>query len=616
MNQDVRPGATYLEDGRCHFCVWAPLAESVAVHIVSSRERMIPLKRGKRGYYHGTVTGVEPGDLYFYILDGKKERPDPASRYQPQGVHGPSQIVAPRSFTWSDHYWTCPALKDMIFYELHVGTFTPEGTFDSVIPLLVELKELGINAIELMPVAQFPGSRNWGYDGVYPFAVQNSYGGPEGLRRLVNACHLHGLAVFLDVVYNHLGPEGNYLADFGPYFTDRYRTPWGQAINFDGPGSDEVRLFFIKNALYWIEEFHVDGLRLDAVHAITDKSAVPFLEELAASVHRLGERLSRRVYAIAESDLNDPRLIRPQVLGGYGLDAQWNDDFHHALHSLLTGEQTGYYRDFGSLRQLACAFREGYIYTGQHSTYRGRRHGRPAQMCRAHQFVVFSQNHDQVGNRAHGERLSALVSFSELKLAASTVIFSPFLPLLFMGEEYGETAPFLYFTSHSDPSLIEAVRRGRREEFAAFNWTEEVPDPQDEATYLRSKLNNGLRQQGHHRVLLDFYRTLIKLRREIPALAESDKENMEVEVYMKDILLVRRWNRDSEVYVIFFFGGTETTAPVPLPEGRWRKRLDASEMQWLGEGSSVPDELLSEGEVLLTLGPRTCILFERTREDQ
>ncbi|MBC7325071.1 MAG: malto-oligosyltrehalose trehalohydrolase, partial [Moorella sp. (in: Bacteria)] len=341
MSSEGNLGATYLGNGRCRFLVWAPLADTVAVQIVAPRELLAPLTRGERGYHYGVVPGVEPGSLYFYLLDGKKRRPDPASRYQPQGVHGPSQVMATRAYAWTDQGWCAPPLEKLVFYELHAGTFTSAGTFGAIIPHLPGLRELGVTALELMPVAQFPGSRNWGYDGVYPFAVQNTYGGPEELRRLVDTCHRHGMAVFLDVVYNHLGPEGNYLEDFAPYFTGRYRTPWGRALNFDGPGSDEVRRFFIENALFWLTEFHLDGLRLDAVHAIVDTSARPFLAELAATVRRQAERLGRRFYLVAESDLNDARLILPPVLGGYGLDAQWSDDFHHALHALLTGERKG-----------------------------------------------------------------------------------------------------------------------------------------------------------------------------------------------------------------------------------------------------------------------------------
>jgi maltooligosyltrehalose trehalohydrolase len=334
-----------------------------------------------------------------------------------------------------------------------VGAYTKKGTFESIIPHLDELKKLGITAIELMPVAQFPGTRNWGYDGVYPYAVQNSYGGPEGFKRLVNACHGRGLALVLDVVYNHLGPEGNYLWDFGPYFTDRYKALWGFSINFDGPHSDDVRHYFIQNALYWVTEFHVDALRVDAVHAILDFSAEPFLEELASAVHDEAKRLNRRVYLIAESALNDTRVIRSREFGGYGLDAQWNDDFHHALHTVLTGERMGYYRDFGRLQDLAKALLEGFVYSGEYSPYRRRRHGNSSRDIPAHRFVVFSQNHDQVGNRMRGERLSELVCFERTKLAAGVMTLSPFIPLLFMGEEYGETAPFQYFVSHSDPDL-------------------------------------------------------------------------------------------------------------------------------------------------------------------
>ncbi|KPK21748.1 MAG: malto-oligosyltrehalose trehalohydrolase, partial [Dehalococcoidia bacterium SM23_28_1] len=371
---DLSLGASFLEDSRSRFVVWAPLAHKVEVHLLAPREKLAPMESGDRGYHHAVVDGVEPGSLYMYRLDERRERPDPTSRFQPQGVHGPSQVVSPH-FEWEDGRWTGLPLQEYAIYELHVGTFTPTGTFEAVIPYLDELRELGITAIELMPVAQFPGARNWGYDGVHPFAVQNSYGGPQGLKRLVNACHKLGLAVVLDVVYNHLGPEGNYLIEFGPYFTDRYKTPWGAALNFDGPHSDEVRRFFIENALYWVSEFHVDALRLDAVHAIVDHSAVPFVEELAEAVHDRAEQLDRRIHVVAESNLNDARLIRPRALGGYGLDAQWNEDFHHCLHALLTRERTGYYQDFGEFGQLVKAFSEGFVYSGQYSSSRRRRHG-------------------------------------------------------------------------------------------------------------------------------------------------------------------------------------------------------------------------------------------------
>jgi len=608
---DLSLGASFLGNGRSRLVVWAPLARKVDVHLLAPRERLVPMESSKRGYHHAVVDGVEPGSLYMYRLDERTERPDPASRFQPQGVHGPSQVTSPH-FDWEDTSWLGLPIQDYTIYELHIGTFTPDGTFNAVIPHLDELKDLGITAIELMPVAQFPGARNWGYDGAYPFAVQDSYGGPEGLKRLVNACHKLGLAVVLDVVYNHFGPEGNYLGEFGPYFTDKYKTPWGAALNFDGPHSDEVRRFFVENALYWVTDFHIDALRLDAVHAIVDRSAVPFVEELAEAVHQRAERLNRRIHVIAESNLNDARLVRPRELGGYGLDAQWNEDFHHCLHTLLTGERIGYYQDFGEFGQLVKAFSEGFVYSGQYSPYRRCRHGSSSRDVPAQKFVVFSQNHDQVGNRMLGERLSQLVPFEGLKLAAAVVLLSPFVPLLFMGEEYGQTAPFQYFVSHSDPELVESVRRGRREEFSAFAWQGEPPDPQDEGTFLRSRLNRGLRGEGHHAVLFAFYKELFRLRKSIAALASLRKEQMEVLGYEKDqVLFLRRWSENSEVFAVFNFGDAEATIALGVTEGRWRKLLDSANERWQGKGTSIPGILQSEGEASLTLSPNSLALFAK-----
>ncbi|PYQ59477.1 MAG: malto-oligosyltrehalose trehalohydrolase [Acidobacteria bacterium] len=547
---DWRPtcGAIHLENNRCRFRVWAPRAEQVEVNLCGSR--LVPLESGEHGWFEATVEGVPPGMRYLYRLDGGEERPDPASRCQPDGVHGRS-LVVDRRFAWSDRDWKGIPLGQYIFYELHVGTFTPEGTFDAVIPHLDRLVDLGITAVELMPVAQFPGERNWGYDGVFPYAVQNSYGGPEGLKRLVDAAHARGLAVVLDVVYNHLGPEGNYLADFGPYFTERYKTPWGPALNFDGPESDAVRRFFLESALQWIADFHVDGLRLDAVHAIADASERPFLQELGAEVEALTGRLGRQVHVFPESDLNTLFFLRAHEHGGCGCDAQWTDDFHHSLHTLLTGERTGYYRDFGALDQMAKAIAGGFVYTGQYSPYRRRRHGVPADEMEGQRHVVCSQNHDQTGNRINGERLAVLVDFESLKLAAGAVILSPFLPLLFMGEDYGETAPFLYFVSHSDPDLIQAVRAGRKEEFAAFGWREEPPDPQAEETFERSRLRQDLLTEGRHAVLHDFYKELIRLRKSVPALARLSKREVEVTMLEGDeVILVKR---EGEVGVAFNF---------------------------------------------------------------
>ncbi|MBI4319175.1 MAG: malto-oligosyltrehalose trehalohydrolase [Chloroflexi bacterium] len=607
----IRPGlgAKYLGQGQCQFVVWAPYAQNVDICLAPPGERRGPMEAVGKGYHHAVLEGVQAGSLYRYRLDGQKELPDPASRFQPQGVHGPSQVVD-LDFAWEDGCWFGLPLQDYILYELHVGAFTAEGTFEALIPHLDYLKNLGITALEIMPVGQFPGDRNWGYDGVYPFAVQNTYGGPTGLKKLVNACHHQGLAVVLDVVYNHLGPEGNYLRDFGPYFTDRYRTPWGPAINLDGSHSDEVRHFFVENALFWITEFHIDALRLDAIHAIFDRSARPFLSELAEAVQRRARRLNRRAHLIAESDLNDARIILPRQLGGYGLDAQWSDDFHHALHTVLTGERTGYYRDFGEIEQLSRAFRDGYVYTGQYSPNRQHRHGNSPRLCPAHQFVVSAQTHDQVGNRVNGDRLSQLIRFEGLKLAAGAVLLSPFVPLLFMGEEYGESAPFPYFISHLDPGLVDAVRRGRREEFAAFAWLGEPPDPQDEATFRRAKLDHRLRRKGQHRVLLDFYRELTRLRKTVQPLASLSKEHLEARAYETErMLYLHRWSGDEEVILFFNFNDAPASATLPIPTGRWRKALDSSDRRWRGSGSRIPEHFTSPGRVTLPLSPLSLVLF-------
>jgi maltooligosyltrehalose trehalohydrolase len=619
----MRPslGATFLEDGRCRFLVWAPWADAVDLRIVAPHEHIVRLDKIGKGYHQMILADIDPAVHYVYRLHGQqsagsaKERPDPASRYQPQGVHGPSQVVFP-DFDWADADWHGLPLSQYIIYELHVGAFTPEGTFDAAILYLDRLTDTGITAVELMPVAQFPGDRNWGYDGTCPFAAQHSYGGPHGLKRLVDACHRKGLAVVLDVVYNHLGPEGNYLKDFGPYFTDFYKTPWGEAVNFDGPHSDEVRRFFIESALYWVRDCHIDALRIDAVHAILDFSACPFLEQLALRIHREAERINRQAYCIAESALNDTRVIRPRQFGGYGLDAQWNDDFHHALHSLLTREKSGYYQDFGRLQDLSLSWREGFVYAGRYSGYRRRRHGNSSRAVPARQFVVFAQNHDQIGNRMRGERLTRLITFEQLKLAAAVVLLSPFIPLLFMGEEYGEVAPFPYFMSHSDPDLVEAVRQGRRREFDAFGWQENPSDPQDEATFLRAKLNLALCDQGHHQVLMSFYRKLIRLRKTYSCLAQLSKKNMKViDDEKKMMMLVRRWSDTAEAWLIFHFSSAPGSMSFPVSEGRWLKALDSSEKQWQGPGSRVAPEIESQGKVTLIRPPHSVLVLTRERSN-
>ncbi|MCC6166832.1 MAG: malto-oligosyltrehalose trehalohydrolase [Caldilineaceae bacterium] len=575
-------GATYLGDGRCRFHLWAPHAQRVDLVLTGEGGRVVAMQPRGDGYYHLVVEGVKPGATYLYRLDGGQERPDPASRYQPEGVHRASAVIDP-DFAWTDHGWHGLPLQRYILYELHIGTFTPEGTFDAIIPRLDSLQELGITAIELMPVAQFPGSRNWGYDGVHPFAVQNSYGGPDGYRRLVDACHARGLAVVQDVVYNHLGPEGNYLSQFGPYFTSRHKTVWGDAVNFDGPDSDEVRRFFIDNAIYFLRDLHVDALRLDAVDAILDFSATPFLEELAAVVDQAAVLLNRQLWLMAETAQNDARWITPREMRGYGLHAQWNDEFHHAIHTLLTGEQRGYYIDYvepdGAVRaaNLAKALAGGYVYSGQYSRYRRRRHGNSSRAVPPYRFVVCIQNHDQVGNRMVGDRLSALVSWDQLKLAAGVLLLAPNLPLLFMGEEYADPNPFLYFVSHGDADLVAAVRAGRAEEFRHFHHEGLPPDPQAEETFRRSTLAYELRREDRHQELCAFYRELIRLRKALAPLRHLSKEHMEVQAFEETrTVAMRRWYADEEVLAVFNFSAEPATVTLALPEGHWTQLLDST----------------------------------------
>jgi len=508
--------------------VWAPNAHLVELE---SKGRLATMKADSDGWFILDEDSIAHGDDYSFRVDGKGPFPDPRSPWQPYGVHGSSRWVDHAGFAWSDKNWQQPQLGSALIYELHVGTFTQEGTFDAIIERLDYLADLGVTHVELMPVAQFSGNRGWGYDGVDLYAPHHAYGGPDGLKRLVDGCHRKGLAVLLDVVYNHLGPAGNYLGHFGPYFTRRYVTPWGDAVNLDGPGSDEVRRFFVDNALMWLRDYHIDGLRIDAVHAIVDMSAIHFLEELSSEVDNLEAELGRHLVLIAESDLNDPRVVRCSEVGGYGFDAQWNEDFHHALHAVLTGEQGGYYQDFGRLSDLAKALMHGLVYDGCYSVYRFRRHGRPASGLSGHSFVGCLQNHDQVGNRAMGERTSHLLTPGQLKIGAALVLTAPFIPMLFQGEEWGASSPFLYFTDHQDPELARAVRRGRQEEFAAFGWDpDRIPDPQTEESFLRSRLDWEESLKSPHREILQWYRRLIDLRRSLPVLSDARMEQICVHV--------------------------------------------------------------------------------------
>lgn len=552
------------------------------------------MTRNEQGLWSIDVPDAGPGTRYLFRLPNGSERPDPASRHQPDGVHAASALIDPR-FAWTDDEWTGIPLRDYVIYELHPGTFTPEGTLDSAARELTRLKELGITAVELMPVAAFPGDRNWGYDGVYPWAVQNSYGGPDAFRRFVDVAHGTGLAVILDVVYNHLGPEGNYLGEFGPYFTDRYRTPWGLALNFDGPGSDAVRDYFIGNALYWLGECHVDALRLDAVHAIVDHTAIPFLQDLARAAHVLGEDEGRPRILIAESDLNDARMIRSEDAGGIGMDAQWSDDFHHAVHVLLTSERSGYYAGYGTLEHIARTLRDGWYYQGDFSDYRGRRYGAPPTGIRPEQLVVSLQNHDQVGNRMHGDRLTATLPDEAVRAGLGLLLLSPFTPMLFMGEEWGERSPFLYFVSHGDEQLLEAVRKGRTEEFRAFEWKGEIPDPGARSTFDESRISRI--DDARARQYQAWVKRLIRLRREHPALRSSDLEVSADEG--EQTLIVRRSSGSDQLLMVANFSGEARLVRV---EGTWTLLGDSRDPEASG-GEQVEGELL--------VGARSLRVLER-----
>ena len=618
--EGVRPGflldrgARLQPDGSVQFTVWAPRQKQPRVRLVGpggAGLAELPLDPEGDGVFRAATRAAGAGTDYLYLLDDGSARPDPVARHQPQGVHGPSRVVDPGTFTWSDAQWAGIPLETAVFYELHVGTFTAAGTFDAVIDRLDHLRALGVNAIELMPVAQFPGDRNWGYDGVSLYAPQSSYGGPEGLRRLVDAAHAAGIAVVLDVVYNHLGPEGNYLSQFGPYFTDRYKTPWGEALNFDGSGSDQVRRFFIDNALHWLTEYHVDGLRLDAVHGIFDFSARHILEELGERFRTEAARLGRQAWVIAESDLNDVRVIRPAAQGGWGMDAQWSDDFHHAMHAALAGNRRGYFADFGRLDQVAKALRDGFVYDGCYSGHRGRRHGNALGSEPGERLVVFLQNHDQIANGAHGHRLGSWGGPDIERVAAMVLFVAPNLPMLFMGQEYGETAPFVYFTSHGDPHLCHLVREGRRKEFLAFFEgrppDEDFPDPQSEDSFQLSKLRWTLDDPASA-ATLEFYRQLIGLRRRVPALScgRRDLTGVSVDEDQRTLVITRRDGLGSAAACLVNLGDSERRLEVELPPGQasgWTLAMASR-----ATDGTVPAEV-SGAQLRVAVPPRTALIY-------
>lgn len=606
-------GVNFSTTGEAKIRVWSPLSGSVQL-VITATDEVIALEKQDFGYWTLNTSALHEGAHYTFSIDGKTGLPDITSLSQPLGTHGPSVALDLLHFPWNDTDWQNIPLEDYIFYELHTGTFTAGGSFIDIEERLNYLVELGITAIELMPVAQFPGKKNWGYDGVFPFAVQHSYGGAPCLQHLVNAAHNKGLAVVLDVVYNHLGPEGNYFSEYGPYFTSKYQTPWGNAINFDDDWSQGVREYFIENALMWFRDFHIDALRLDAVHAIKDCSAVHFLQELRTEVDQLMAVTGMNYYLVAELDLNDTRFITPVNEGGYGIDAQWIDEFHHALRVTAGGDTTGYYEDFEQIHHLAKAYRDVYVYDGQFSRHRKKTFGKKVQDNPGSQFVIFSQNHDHIGNRMLGERTSQLVSFEMQKLMAGSTLLSPFLPLLFMGEEWSETNPFLYFIDHKDPELTEAIRQGRRKEFAAFHVQGEAPDPAAQNSFESSKLQWSLLNVAPHKTMFGFYKELIKLRKNHPALHHLHRDKFQVEENIEQqTILLKRWFEGTELFCVMNFSLVAHSFILPGGEGtEWRQLFNSAECLWGGpeeDTAAIHSHHKNTGEV--TISPESFKIYNR-----
>ena len=604
-------GANPDADG-VNFRVWAPLATSLSVCVTHPCQALLPMDRNAEGTFTAFAEHLAPGAQYYYQFERDRRRPDPVSRFQPHGVHGVSEVVDPSAFVWTDGKWKGRPLEGLLIYEVHAGTFTSQGTFDGLIGRLPYLLELGVTAIEIMPIASFPGARNWGYDGAYPYAPHTAYGGPLGFKRLVDACHREGLAVVLDVVYNHLGPEGNYLGEYGQYFTERYRTPWGAALNFDGAESDGVRRFFIDNALYWLTEYHIDALRLDAIHQIYDFGACHVLREMAAAFHRQARLLGREAWLIAESDLNDPRVINPPAIGGHGVDAQWNDDFHHSLHTVLTRARNGYFADFGRIEDLGKAISEGFVYDGRRSAYRQQRHGAPSIANPGRQFVVFNQNHDQIANANAGRRLSGLLTFEQQKLAAVILMCAPNLPMLFMGEEFGASTPFNYFTSFMDSALATAVSEGRRQEYGAFFRNQAFPDPQTLETFAGSRIDWTETARSPHREMLALNRALISLRKGNRSLSNCRKDLTEVSFSEgEQWIVISRRDPSGEVAMVFCNFSPETRR-IPVPHeacGLELALFTGHERFGQTPGASWPPPILDLFPSVIELGPVSAAVY-------
>lgn len=596
VNTSNRNIGINFNNNRAEIRIWSPQANEV--HVILQNGESIPLTRGELGFWTASTNAINPGDLYKISIGNNSPLPDPASLSQPEGVHSWSQAIDIKVFQWTDGNWRNLPQHRYIIYELHTGTFTDKHNFDGIAERLDHLVDLGINAIEIMPIAQFPGSRNWGYDGVFPFAAQNAYGGAKAFQQLVNACHDKGIAVILDVVYNHLGPEGNYLSQFGPYFTNKYNTPWGPALNFDDAWCDGVREYFIENALMWFRDFHVDALRLDAVHAIKDFSPTHIIKEIRQHVDVLTQQTEKPYYLIAELDLNDPVFINPYDKCGYGADAQWIDEFHHALR-VASGQPTeGYYADFNGIAHLAKSYTDAYVYDGQYSAHRKKIFGKKTYNP-GEQFVVFSQNHDQVGNRMLGERSSTLVSFEMCKLMAGAVFISPYLPMLFMGEEWGETSPFLFFISHTDDKLAALVNKGRKEEFSYFNWQGEPPDPRLEKTFTNSMLQWNLRNTSPHSNMLAYYKRLISLRKSLPALSQTNRSNINAEAdESRKLIRVERWTHDQHIECFLNF--SNESQPIPAkPNASYKRILCSSDPEWGGQSKAPANTILPESILIL-----------------
>lgn len=609
-------GAMYNEKGECRFRVFAPLKDKVELQIVHPFQKRIAMQKDASGNFSTTIADAPPGLRYQYVIDDGTPMPDPASRYQPEGVFGASEAVDHNLFRWTDAQWKGRPFRDFIIYELHIGTFTKEGTFDAVIERLPELKAIGFNAIELMPISQFTGKRNWGYDAVFPFSVHNSYGGPDGLKRLVNACHEQEIAVMLDVVYNHIGPEGNCLPAFAPYFSSVYHTPWGDAINFDGKWSDGVKNYVRQSVRNWIVNYHIDALRFDAIHEIFDRSAENIWLLLHEERVQMEQEQGRPLYYIAESDLNNPSTIKHPDAGGMGFQAQWLDDFHHALYVLINPNDKRRYSDFEMVEQLAKAYKEGFVHSGEFVNFRKKRHGRSSAGISGDRFVVFNQNHDQIGNRPQGERLSHLVSFEMLKLAAGALLLSPYIPLIFMGEEYGDESPFFFFISHDDKELIEKVREGRKTEFADFGEFN-APDPYVAETFEASKLKWELRNSGKHQTLLQWYKTLIHLRTSEPSLREFSKNTVNVQVLNEQAYLLSRKNHAGSKHLLAFFnfGDKDMQAIVPPYAEQYFLLLNSRREQWITDETEVreaAEEIRAKQEVRI---PAKSMLVYKSADD-